>query len=74
MPSQAAANAVPEGVTPRRGKGALGTWRAFAGPVPGHRARVIRPILRDVEPAGKPIASGAYAGQRLSFDGIGKAC
>ena len=69
-PSEVAQEATPGEVTPRRGKGALGTWRASDGPVSGHRARVNTADSQDVEPEGKPIRQGVNASQRLNFGGI----
>jgi hypothetical protein len=62
-----------EWVTPRPGKGALGTWRpwraaACLDAVPGDRADG-----HQGEGQGKPMGWGAYAGQRLSFPPSGKA-
>ena len=61
-------------VTPRRGKGALGTWRARALHSDRTQSRVNPgPWRKRVEPRSKPQQSGAYARQRLSFDCGGKA-
>jgi hypothetical protein len=54
-------------VTLASGKGALGTWRS---PV-GQRRESEEPAFAD-EPEGKPVMSGAYASQRLSFLIVGK--
>jgi len=74
MPFQAACEAAPGEVTPRRGKGALGTWRARTLRRSGHCAWLSRfKVAYRVEPSSKPERSGVYVGQRLSFGPSGKA-
>ena len=58
-------------ITPRPGKGALGTWRVLASP--GHRARVNQSIKYGSMLTGKPLEGGVYMGQHLSFTSYGKA-
>ncbi len=71
MPSDEARDATLREVTPRAGKGALGTWRALAGP--GLRAGIPATIKDGPSPACKPWSRGVYVSQRLSFLGYGKA-
>ena len=70
-PFQKAVHAFLAAVTPKRGKGALGTWRSQGG---------ARTLSRDEadprsgdEMMSKPAADGVYAGQDLSQVGTGKA-
>ena len=52
MPSDEVQDATSREVTPSAGKGALGTWRAWAGP--GLRAGIILAIKDGPRPACKP--------------------
>jgi hypothetical protein len=72
-PSERILEILSAGVTPRRGKGALGTWRARALHRTGHRTGYPDPRRERVEPRSKPHQPGAYARQRLSFGCCGKA-
>ena len=57
----------PGRVTPEPGKGALGTWRSVNGVAIRTLSRISRVIYRTDEHEGKPVMSGAYACQSLSF-------
>ena len=70
-PSDEVRDATSHEVTPGAGKGALGTWRALAGP--GLRAGFYRAIKDGPSPTGKPASRGVYVSQHLSFLGVGKA-
>src|SRR3990172_6838467 len=63
-PFEVALEATPGEVTPRRGKGALGTWRSQGAP--GRSAGRVQCPRRWDEPMGKPVTVGAYADQRLN--------
>jgi hypothetical protein len=71
MPSDEMRDATSCEVTPRAGKGALGTWRALAGP--GLRAGITATMKDGPSPACKPLLGGVYVSQHLSFPGSGKA-
>jgi hypothetical protein len=71
MPSEVARDATPGEITPRTGKGPLGTWRALAGP--GHRAGVAESIVVGLHSQSKPLWRGGDTGQRLTFLHGGKA-
>ena len=73
MPSDVMRDVTLGEVTPRAGKGALGTWRVF-GAVPRRRARSKpQPFEDRPMPACKPRSGGANMSQHLSFLGTGKA-
>ncbi len=70
MPSDEARDATLREVTPRAGKGALGTWRALAGP--GLRAGIPATIKDGPSPACKPWSRGVYVSQRLRLPWLWK--
>ena len=70
-PFQKADHAFLAAVTPKRGKGALGTWRSQGGSRTLSRGKAY-PRSGD-EMMSKPAASGVYAGQNLSQAATGKA-
>ena len=70
-PSDEVRDAPSYEVTPRAGKGALGTWQALGGP--GLRAGFYRTIKDGPSPSCKLESGGVYVGQHLSFLGAGKA-
>jgi hypothetical protein len=71
MPSDVTQEVTSQEVTPVAGKGALGTWRALAGP--GRRAGITVAIRDGPSPARKPWSRGVYMSQHLSFLDHGKA-
>jgi hypothetical protein len=71
VPSDGVRDATSYEVTPGASKGALGTWRALAGP--GLRAGITATIKDGPSPACKPSSRGVYVSQHLSFLGVGKA-
>jgi hypothetical protein len=62
MPSDGVQDATPCEVTPRAGKGALGTWRSQEG----QRRESEEPSMED-EPEGQRHVRGVDASQRLSL-------
>ncbi len=73
MPFQAAHDAAPGWVTPRPGKGALGTWRSRTETVPDTVPDYTVYFVIRGEPESKPMTVGVYVGQHLSFTVAGKA-
>ena len=65
MPADVVREATPQEVTPQAGKGALGTWRALAGP--GLCAGITVTRKDGPSPACKPPLGGAYMSQHVSF-------
>ena len=62
---------VPAAVTPKLGKGALGTWRSRGGAWTQCQEKPTPEA--GTSPIGKPTVAGVYVGQHLSLAAVGKA-